>query len=94
VDHQISETNHLSMTGLSNVRHQLFPTYGWANPAASPGYLHFRNNHGGSVDWTRTLSPTTVLDVKYGFIFHPFQVGLYGDNYDITKLGFTSQFIS
>jgi hypothetical protein len=44
------------MTGFSNVRHQLFPTYGYANPAASPGYLHFRNNHGGSVDWTDTLS--------------------------------------
>jgi hypothetical protein len=94
VDHQISDKNHLSMTGFSNVRHQLFPDYGWANPAASPGYLHFRNNHGGSVDWTRTLSPTTVLDVKYGFIFHPFQVGLYGDNYDITKLGVPASFIA
>ena len=94
VDHQISPKNRLSMMGFSNVRHQLFPDYGWANPAASPGYLHFRNNHGGSVDWTSTLSPTTVLDIKYGVIFHPFQVGLYGDNYDISKLGFSQQFIS
>jgi hypothetical protein len=91
VDHQINARNRLTMMGFSNVRHQLFPDYGWANPAASPGYLHFRNNHGGSIAWTDTLSPTTVLDVKYGFIFHPFQVGLYGDNYDITKLGFSSQ---
>jgi hypothetical protein len=94
VDHQINEKNRLTMMGFSNVRHQLFPTYGWANPAASPGYLHFRNNHGGSVDWTNTISPHTVVDVKYGFIFHPFQVGLYGDNYDITKLGFSQSFIS
>jgi hypothetical protein len=94
VDHQINAKNRLSMMGFSNVRHQLFPTYGWTNPAASPGYLHFRNNHGGSIDWTDTLSANTVLDVKYGFIFHPFQVGLYGDNYDISKLGFTQQFIS
>ena len=91
VDHQINEKNRLTMMGFSNVRHQLFPTYGWSNPTASPGYLHFRNNHGGSIDWTDTLSPTTVLDVKYGFIFHPFQVGLYADNYDITKLGFSPQ---
>jgi hypothetical protein len=91
VDHQINDKNRLTMMGFSNVRHQLFPDYGWSDPAASPGYLHFRNNHGGSVAWTSTLSSTTVLDVKYGFIFHPFQVGLYGDNYDITKLGFSQQ---
>jgi hypothetical protein len=94
VDHQLNTKNRLSMTGFSNVRHQLFPTYGWANPAASPGYLHFRNNHGGSVDWTDAISASTVLDIKYGFIFHPFQVGLYGDNYDVTKLGFSQQFVS
>jgi hypothetical protein len=94
VDHQINARNRLTMMGFSNVRHQLFPDYGWANPAASPGYLHFRNNHGGSVAWTSTLSPTTVLDIKYGLIFHPFQVGLYGDNYDITKLGFSQQLAS
>ncbi|HEY1338865.1 MAG TPA: carboxypeptidase regulatory-like domain-containing protein [Bryobacteraceae bacterium] len=94
VDHQIGPNNRLTMTGFSNVRHQLFPTYGWADPAASPGYLHFRNNHGGAVDWTRIISPTTVLDVKYGFIFHPFQVGLYGDDYDISKLGFSQQVIA
>jgi len=94
VDHQINTNNRLSMMGFSNVRHQLFPTYGYSNIAASPGYLHFRNNHGGSVDWIDTLSSNMVLDIKYGFIFHPFQVGLYGDNYDISKLGFTQQFIS
>jgi hypothetical protein len=94
VDHQLTANSRLSMIGFSNVRHQLFPDYGWANPAASPGYLHFRNNHGGSVAWTDALSPTTVLDIKYGFIFHPFQVGLYGDNYDISKLGFSQQFVA
>ena len=91
VDHQVNERNRLTFTGFSNVRHQLFPDYGWSDPAASPGYLHFRNNHGGSVDWTDTINASTVLDVKVGAIFHPFQVGLYGDNYDITKLGFSSQ---
>jgi hypothetical protein len=32
--------------------------------------------------------------VKYGFIFHPFQVGLYADDYDITKLGFSKAVVS
>ena len=94
VDHQVNATNRLTFMFFSNIRNQLFPDYGWANPAASPGYLHFRNNHGGSVDWTRSISPTTVLDVKWGVIFHPFQVALYGDNYDISKLGFSSALVS
>jgi hypothetical protein len=94
VDHQINQKNRLTMMGFSNQRHQLFPTFGFADIAASPGYLHYRNNHGGSIDWTDTISPTMVLDVKYGFIFHPFEVMLYGDNYDITKLGFSQAFVS
>jgi hypothetical protein len=94
VDHQINEKNRLTMMGFSNQRHQLFPTFGFADAAASPGYLHYRNNHGGSIDWTNTLSPTTVLDVKYGFIFHPFQLEVYGDNYDLSKLGFSKAFIA
>src|SRR6516225_9263580 len=32
VDHQINEKNRLTMMGFSNVRHQLFPTYGWSDP--------------------------------------------------------------
>jgi hypothetical protein len=94
VDHQINDRNRLTLTGFSNVRHQLFPTYGFDNQAASPGYLHYRNNHGGSIDWTNTLSPDMVLDIKYGAIYHPFAVSLYGDNYDMSSLGFTPSFIS
>jgi hypothetical protein len=94
VDHQINARNRLTMTGFSNQRHQLFPTYGFPDPVASPGYLHYRNNHGGGVDWTDTISPTLVLDIKYGFIFHPFQLAMYGDNYDLTKLGFSQSSVS
>lgn len=94
VDHQLNDKNRLTMMGFSNQRHQLFPTFGFADAAASPGYLHYRNNHGGSIDWTDTLSSTTVLDVKYGFIFHPFQLAVYGDNYDLSKLGFSKSFIA
>jgi hypothetical protein len=94
VDHQINEKNRLTLTGFSNQRHQLFPTFGFTDAFASPGYLHYRNNHGGSVDWTSTISPTTVLNVKYGFIFHPFQLQVYGDNFDLTKVGFPQSFIS
>ena len=93
LDHQFTEKMRLSATVFNNVRHQLLPTNGF--PAvASPGYFHFRNNHGGSLDWTDTLSPTLVLDIKYGFIYHPFQLQYYGDDFDLATLGFPQSLIS
>jgi hypothetical protein len=93
IDHQINDKNRITGTAFNNVRHQIYPTAGF--PAeSSPGYLHYRNNHGAGVDWIDTISPTTVLDVKYGFIFHPFQLKYDGDDYDLTKLGFPQSFIS
>ena len=97
IDHQINANNRITGTAVTNQRHQHFPDAGFPDPAAVPpngSYLHYRNNHGASADWTATLSPTTVLDVKYGFIFHPFQLQYYGDNYDLTKIGFSQTFAS
>ncbi|HWB83019.1 MAG TPA: TonB-dependent receptor [Bryobacteraceae bacterium] len=93
VDHQINDRNRLSGTVVNNVRHQNFGTAGF-DPVASPGYLHFRNNHGGSLDWTDTISPTLVADVRYGVIYHPFQVAYFGDGFDLSKLGFPASFIA
>lgn len=94
LDHQINDHNRITGTVVNNQRHQLYPTAGFP-PVASPGYLHYRNNHGAAVDWTDTLSPTMVLDVKYGFIFHPFQLQYYGDNnFDLTSMGFPQSFAS
>jgi len=97
LDHQINASNRITGTAITNQRHQNFPDAGFPDPAAVPpngSYLHYRNNHGASADWTSILSPTMVLDVKYGFIFHPFQLQYYGDNYDLTKIGFSQQFAS
>lgn len=93
LDHQLNEHRRLSATVFNNVRHQLVPTNGFP-AAASPGYFHFRNNHGGSLDYTDTLSPTLVLNIKYGFIFHPFQLQYYGDDFNIASLGFPQSLIS
>jgi hypothetical protein len=87
MDHQINDKQKINGTYFGNDRTQYFPTSGF--PAvASPGYTHFRNNQGFSFDWTDTLSPSTVLDIRYGFIFHPFQLKYFGDGFDITQLGF------
>lgn len=64
MDHNVNSSNRLMGTAVRNERHQLLPTAGFPD-VASPGYLHFRNNYGGSLDWISTLSPTTMLNIKY-----------------------------
>jgi hypothetical protein len=91
MDHQINAKNKITGTFVDNARHQFYPTAGFPE-VASPGYIHYRNNQGGSLDWTDTLSPSTVLDVKYGLIYHPFQLQYYGDNFNLTQAGFSSAF--
>jgi len=93
IDHQFSDMNKLAGTFEKSIRHQTFPAAGL--PAvASGGYSHFRNNTGGSLDWTRILSPVTVLDVRAGAMYHPFQVENDGDNFNLASLGFPSSLLS
>ncbi len=36
------------------------------------GYTVFRNNAGGSVEDSYALSPTLVIEGRFGLIYHPF----------------------
>ena len=94
VDDNINEKNHMSFAYFQSNRHQIEPTYGYSNPAASPLYLHYRVNHGGFVSLTSTLDPTTVWDTRFGFERHNFAVDPYSIGYDSTGLGFPSSFVS
>lgn len=94
VDQNINEKNRMSFSYFQANRHQVEPTYDFASPAASPLYLHYRINHGGSVNWTATLSPTTVLDIRDGFERHNFAVILYAMGFDPTQLGYPSSLVS
>ncbi|MEO7142789.1 MAG: TonB-dependent receptor, partial [Bryobacteraceae bacterium] len=74
VDQSINEKNRMSFSYFQANRHQVEPTYDFGSPAASPLYTHYRVNHGGSINWTSTLNPTTVLDIRDGFERHNFAV--------------------
>ena len=94
VEDNINEKNHISFAYFQGNRHQVEPTYGYSNAAASPLYLHYRLNNGGFVSLTSTISPSTVFDIRYGFERHNFAVNPYSIGYNLTNLGFPSSLAS
>ena len=99
IDHQLNDNQKLNGVWFRNVRNQLNPAAGFPYPSTpstsvGSGYNVQRNNYGGSFDYTNVLSPTTVLDIRYGMIYHPFALAYFGDSFDLSKLGFSSSLIS
>ncbi len=99
IDHQISDNQKLAGVWFRNVRNQLNPAAGFPYPAtpstsAGSGYNVTRNNYGGSIDWTDVLSPSTVVDIRYGMVYHPFGLGYFGDNFNLATLGFPASLIA
>jgi hypothetical protein len=91
IDHNLSPTQTLTGLFFRSIRGQQYPVQGFPQGGiGSPGYVHFRKDTGASLEWLDTISPTLVLDSRVGFVYHPFTLTYYGDNYDITKLGFPS----
>ncbi len=93
LDQQINTSNKLTIAYLRNRRHQLKSNEGYPL-GGGPGYVHQRNNEGGSVDLVTILSPKLVLDSRVGGIYHPFSLVYYGYNYDLASLGFPASLIS
>jgi hypothetical protein len=87
VDYNLSDKHKLSGRWLRNNRHELRGLAGYKREA-SPFFAHSRKNVGGGGDLTSTLSPTLVSNLKVNFIRHEFTIDQYGDNFDITQLGF------
>src|SRR5262249_36223625 len=64
---------------------------GWVNPGGGGVPLTF-NARNGSIDYAWTMSPTTLFDVRYGFVHqfvgkNPALTGI-----DLTSVGFTGSF--
>lgn len=95
IDQQIGQSQKLTGLFFRSIRNQLYPTQGFPNNGiGSPGYIHFRNDLGASLDWVSIFSPTLVLDSRVGFVYHPFSLTNYGTGIDLSTLGFPSALTS
>lgn len=94
IDHQISDKDKVNGAYFQSIRNQTFNDADFPQQVGGPGYVHFRNNFGGTIDWTHVFSPTLVWDTRAGAIYHPFQVGYYGTQSDLASLGLSSALIS
>jgi hypothetical protein len=98
IEHEFNENNKLTVAYLPYVwnagaANQDFP---YVNGySGGPGYPKTsRKQFGGLIDYTTTLSPTMVLDLRSGGFYHPFTIPRPGDNIDLSKLGFTGATLS
>ncbi len=95
IDHQINPSQKLTGLFFRSIRNQLYPSQGFPNGGiGGPGYIHFRNDLGASLDWVSIFSPTLVLDSRVGFVYHPFSLTNYGTGIDLSQLGFPSALTS
>lgn len=96
VDQQLTAGHRLMGRFVRNVRTQTkgFAGFPWpVSPPGDYGYKHWRNNYGAALTWTAVLSPTLVLDSRYGWVRHPFGLKRPADEFDPSQLGFPSSLV-
>lgn len=83
----------LSIIGYRSGLTQSFPKQGYPKEVSATGYGYhvFRNNRGGSLDYVHTFGAATVLDSRFGLIYHPFGLQ-YPDNsgFNLGSIGISS----
>lgn len=93
VDQQLGSNHKFFARYVRGNRHEVNSLAGFPRPA-SPWYTHWRVNQGGNFDMTNTVSPTTVLAFRYGYIRHQFAIARYADGFDTAQLGFPSSLVA
>lgn len=93
VDHSFSEQHKINATFFKDVLNQLEPNEGFAKnigPSTSTsggdGYTVYRNNVGGSLDDVFAISPSLVVDSRFGVIYHPFGLVYPGANFNLASI--------
>jgi hypothetical protein len=90
VDQQFSDKHHLDAKFFRAVLHQFYPNEGFPH-AEGPGgsnysYTVYRNNMGGSIEDSYVFNSTTVLNARFGTIFHPFGLVYPGATFNLASL--------
>lgn len=97
IDHEFNENNKITLAFLPYVWQTENPnfTYPVINGfGGGPGYYASRKDWGGLIDYTRTISPTTVLNLRTGGLYHPLVIQRPGDRVPLSSLGFSGATLS
>lgn len=97
IDHEFNENNKLTVAFLPYVWQTENPnfTYPVINGyGGGPGYYASRKDWGGLIDYTHTFSPSMVLNLRTGGLYHPLVIQRPGDHVPLSSLGFTGSTLS
>ncbi len=95
IDHEFGQNDKISATYFTADLTQGNPLQGFPKGIAAngQGYTVIRNTHGGSLDEIHVISPTFVLDSRFGLINHPFGLIYPGnENFDLGSLGISGTY--
>jgi len=94
VDHSFSDRQKINATFFKDILNQLEPNEGFpgiigpsTGTSGGDGYTVYRNNEGGSVDDVFAVSPTLVVDARFGVIYHPFGLVYPGSVFNLSTIG-------
>lgn len=94
VDHSFSDRHKINATYFKDILNQIEPNEGFpknigpsTGTNGGDGYTVYRNNEGGSVDDVLSISPTLVVDARFGLIYHPFGLVYPGNVFDLSTIG-------
>lgn len=90
IDHQFSESNHAYLRLDYDHYHELDPSFYHNN---SGGLLLIRANKGLALDDVQVLSPTTVLDTRYGLTYESLPEQRLSAGMNLASLGFSPQLL-
>ena len=97
VDHEFNENNKLTVAFLPYVWQFEQPNFTFPvinGYGGGPGLVGFRKDWGGLIDYTKTLSPTMVLNLRTGGNYHPLVQIRPGAGAPLASLGFSGATVS
>lgn len=98
IDEEFNQNNKLTVAFLPYHWKNYMPNFDYPivnGYSGGPGYPYQgRFDWGGLIDYTKTLSPTMVLDLRAGGMYHPFVQPRPGDHMPLSVLGMTGNTLS
>jgi len=95
VDQSIGDKHHIFVRYGTNDRHEMRTTNGLFDQPGANGPLPLRRaNYAGVVDWTGTLKPTLILNVRVSMARYLYRnTGKANQGFDMTTLGFSKSLV-